>query len=96
MVGGLDMSDQIHALRPLAVFLIAVLYAAASASAQETTDQFYRGKTVNIVVGSAVGGGFDGYARMVARHLGKYIPGNPVVVVQNLPGAGSNTNPLSC
>jgi tripartite-type tricarboxylate transporter receptor subunit TctC len=90
MVGGLDMSDQIHALRPLAVFLIAVLYAAASASAQETTDQFYRGKTVNIVVGSAVGGGFDGYARMVARHLGKYIPGNPVVVVQNLPGAGSN------
>ena len=59
-------------------------------AAQDSVEQFYRGKTVNIVVGSAVGGGFDGYARMVARHLGKYIPGNPVVVVQNLPGAGSN------
>jgi tripartite-type tricarboxylate transporter receptor subunit TctC len=63
---------------------------AASANAQESVEQFYRGKTVNIVVGSAVGGGFDGYARMVARHLGKHVPGNPVVVVQNMPGAGSN------
>ena len=58
--------------------------------AQDAVEQFYRGKTVNIVVGSAVGGGFDGYARMLARHFGKYIPGNPTVVVQNMPGAGSN------
>ena len=84
------MSRQIHALQPLTVLVLAFSCAAAPASAQESADQFYRGKTVNIVVGSAVGGGFDGYARMVARHLGKYIPGNPVVVVQNLPGAGSN------
>jgi tripartite-type tricarboxylate transporter receptor subunit TctC len=41
-------------------------------------------------VGSAVGGGFDAYARLVGRHLGRFIPGNPTVVVQNIPGAGSN------
>jgi tripartite-type tricarboxylate transporter receptor subunit TctC len=42
------------------------------------------------VVGSAVGGGFDAYARLVGRHLGRFIPGNPTVIVQNIPGAGSN------
>ena len=84
------MSRQIHALRALAIVLLSLLIAAAPVGAQESVEQFYRGKTVNIVVGSAVGGGFDGYARMVARYLSKYIPGNPVVVFQNLPGAGSN------
>jgi tripartite-type tricarboxylate transporter receptor subunit TctC len=59
-------------------------------SAQETIADFYRGKTVRITVGSAVGGGFDGYARLVARHFSKHIPGNPSVVVQNIPGSGSN------
>ena len=62
----------------------------SGAGAQDSVEQFYRGKTINIVVGSAVGGGFDGYARMLGRHFGKYIPGNPTVVVQNMPGAGSN------
>ena len=47
-------------------------------------------RPINIVVGSAVGGGYDGYAPLLARHFGKYIPGNPTVVVQNMPGAGSN------
>ena len=51
---------------------------------------FYRGKTVTIIVGSAVGGGFDAYARLVGHHLGRFIPGNPTVIVQNIPGAGSN------
>ena len=45
---------------------------------------------MRITVGSAVGGGFDGYARLVGRHFGKHIPGNPTVVVQNIPGSGSN------
>jgi tripartite-type tricarboxylate transporter receptor subunit TctC len=72
------------------VFTIAALAAGAPARAQDSVAQFYRGKTINIVVGSAVGGGFDGYARMLGRHFGKYIPGNPTVVVQNMPGAGSN------
>jgi tripartite-type tricarboxylate transporter receptor subunit TctC len=63
---------------------------AASAQSPDAVASFYRGKTVSIYVGSPVGGGYDGYARLVARHLGKFIPGNPAVVPQNMPGAGSN------
>ena len=51
--------------------------------------EFYRGKTVRLVVGYAPGGGYDFYARAVARYIGKHIPGNPAVVVDNMPGAGS-------
>src|SRR5215510_11799824 len=50
---------------------------------------FYRGKTLRIVVGFSSGGGYDVYARVLARHIGRYIPGNPTVVVQNMPGAAS-------
>ena len=49
---------------------------------------FFAGKTVRIVVGLAPGGGFDTYARLVARHLGKHIPGSPAIVVENMTGAG--------
>jgi tripartite-type tricarboxylate transporter receptor subunit TctC len=56
------------------------------ASAQE---QFYRGKTIRIIVGLSAGGGYDVYTRAVARHYGKHIPGNPAVVVENMVGAGS-------
>ncbi|HZO47119.1 MAG TPA: tripartite tricarboxylate transporter substrate-binding protein [Xanthobacteraceae bacterium] len=68
----------------------AALCIASGAGAQDPVADFYRGKTVRITVGSAAGGGFDGYARLVARHFGKHIPGNPTVVVQNIPGSGSN------
>src|SRR6202043_2482426 len=50
---------------------------------------FYTGKTVQLVIGYATGGGYDDYARMLGRHIGRHIPGNPTVVVQNMPGAGS-------
>ena len=50
---------------------------------------FYRGKTVRIVVGFSAGGGYDQYSRLIARHLAKYIPGNPAVIVDNMAGAGS-------
>jgi tripartite-type tricarboxylate transporter receptor subunit TctC len=50
---------------------------------------FYRGKTVRIVVGFSAGGGYDQYSRLIGRHLSKYIPGNPAVVVDNMAGAGS-------
>jgi tripartite-type tricarboxylate transporter receptor subunit TctC len=50
---------------------------------------FYKGRTVQVVVGFSAGGGYDLYARVLARHLGKHIPGNPSVVTQNMPGAGS-------
>jgi len=59
---------------------------AARAPAQ---DDFYKGKTVTIVVGFTPGGGYDINARALARHLSKHIPGNPTIVVQNAPGAGS-------
>jgi tripartite-type tricarboxylate transporter receptor subunit TctC len=50
---------------------------------------FYEGKTVRVIVGLAPGGGFDTYARLIARHLGRHVPGNPAVVVENMTGAGS-------
>jgi tripartite-type tricarboxylate transporter receptor subunit TctC len=53
------------------------------------SDNYYRGKTVRIIVGLSAGGGFDVYARTMARHMGKHIPGNPTFVVENMPGAGS-------
>ena len=68
----------------------AILASSTSIWAQETPEQFYKGKLVSIVVGSDAGGGYDAYARMVARHIGEHIPGNPSVTVRNMPGAGSN------
>jgi tripartite-type tricarboxylate transporter receptor subunit TctC len=76
-------------MRTIATLTAALCFASAAA-AQDPITEFYRGKTVRITVGSAVGGGYDGYARLVGRHLGKHIPGNPTVVVQNIPGSGSN------
>ena len=51
--------------------------------------EFYKGKNVDLMVGYSAGGGYDVYARMIARYIGKHIPGNPTVVVKNLDGAGS-------
>ena len=51
--------------------------------------EYYAGKTIDLIVSNAPGGGFDIYARMIARHLGHYIPGHPTIVVKNMPGAGS-------
>ena len=70
--------------------LIAVssLTSALPAVADEVSD-FYKGKTINIAIGYTPGGGYDVYTRAVARHIGKYIPGNPNVIAQNMPGAGS-------
>jgi tripartite-type tricarboxylate transporter receptor subunit TctC len=67
---------------------------AAQAAGKPSYDEkavadFYRGKTVRIVVGYTAGGGYDQYSRVIARHLSKYIPGNPVVIVDNMAGAGS-------
>ena len=65
------------------------LPAAGTAHAQsDPVAEFYKGKTVTILVGYEGGGGYDIYARIVAQFLGKHIPGNPAVIVQNMPGAG--------
>ena len=60
------------------------------AAAQDSVAQFYRGKQINLYVGSSAGGGYDTYARLLARRFGGAIPGSPAVLVQNMPGAGSN------
>jgi tripartite-type tricarboxylate transporter receptor subunit TctC len=61
--------------------------AVGSPAAAEPVADFYRGKTINLLVGSGEGGGFDLSARLTAQFIGKYIPGNPAIVVQNMPGA---------
>src|SRR5262245_15407796 len=76
-------------MRGVLVFAISALLLTQSPAAAQNAAEFYRGKTVTLTVGYSVGGGYDTYARILARHVGKYIPGNPAVVVQNMPGAGS-------
>jgi tripartite-type tricarboxylate transporter receptor subunit TctC len=72
----------------IAVALAALALAGLAARADPVSD-FYKGKVVNVVVGYGSGGGYDVYGRLLASHLGKHIPGNPTVVLQNMPGAGS-------
>lgn len=67
--------------------LTLALAIATPAAAQAPAD-FFRGKTLTIYVGLSAGGGYDMNARLLSRHIGKYIPGNPTVVVRNMPGAG--------
>jgi tripartite-type tricarboxylate transporter receptor subunit TctC len=78
--------------RAWAKLTLVVLACSALLAPQAKADAvaaFYRGKTVTLVVGYGPGGGYDVYARLVGRHIGRHIPGNPNVVVQNMPGAGS-------
>jgi tripartite-type tricarboxylate transporter receptor subunit TctC len=55
----------------------------------QSVEEFYRGRTITILVGFTAGGGYDLYARLLGRHMGRHIPGKPAIVVQNMPGAGS-------
>src|SRR4051812_32800434 len=76
------------ALGRLALGLVLAAVAAAHAHADDVAG-FYRGKQVRLVVGYGTGGGYDVYARLLAKILGRHIPGSPTVIVQNMPGAGS-------
>jgi tripartite-type tricarboxylate transporter receptor subunit TctC len=73
---------------PAAWVVAAMMFASAAAQAAGP-GEFYRGRNVFLVIGYTPGGGYDLYARLLARHLGKHIPGNPTVIPQNMPGAGS-------
>ena len=79
-----------YCVRLVATAIAGLLAANAMAAGQESIEQFYRGKQISLVVGSSAGGGYDTYARLLARHFGGALPGNPTVVVQNMSGAGSN------
>ena len=75
------------AMWAVAVALVAIL--ATQAARSGGVEEFYKGKTVSLLIGYSVGGGYDAYARLLARHFGKHLPGNPNVVPQNMSGAGS-------
>src|SRR5678815_3456200 len=68
------------------VVVIASLCAATQAQGQS---DFFQGKTIRIIVGYSPGGGYDALARMLSRHMPKYIPGQPTILVENMAGAGS-------
>ena len=74
--------------RGIAAVVLTVVTTIATAYAQ-TPAEFYKGKNIELYIGYSVGGGYDLYARVLARHIGKHIPGNPTVVPRNMEGAGS-------
>jgi tripartite-type tricarboxylate transporter receptor subunit TctC len=71
------------------VCIVLLVAAAARSAGADPVDDFYHGKDIQIYVGYGAGGGYDAYARLIARHLGRHVPGQPGVVVQNMPEAGS-------
>lgn len=83
MIGG-------SCVRRIIVAGACVLGAFGPAAAQDTVESFYKGKQISIVVGSSAGGGYDTYARLLGRYFGAHIPGRPMIVPQNMSGAGSN------
>lgn len=64
------------------------LSAGLAPAAAGTSDEFFRGRTLTLIIGLPIGGGYDTYSRVLARHLGRFIAGNPSVIVQNMPGSG--------
>jgi tripartite-type tricarboxylate transporter receptor subunit TctC len=73
---------------PLRLTLAALAVVATNFAQAQPVAEFYKGKTVSMIVGGSPGGGFDTLARAIGRHLGKHIPGDPAIVVKNMPGAG--------
>ena len=69
--------------------LLAICLSTALSAPAVAQEDFYRGKTLRIVVGFSAGGGFDVYSRAISRHIGRHIPGSPTVLVENMTGAGS-------
>src|SRR3954464_2163102 len=74
---------------PITISLFHLAFFAPLVATPAVAADYYAGKTLEFLVGAAPGGGYDIYARAVARHLGRHIPGEPNVVVKNMPGAGS-------
>ncbi len=77
---------------PAALAAGLLLLTAGQSSAQQSVEAFYKGKTVTITVGGTPGGGYDNDARVVGRHLGRFVPGHPNFIIQNMPGAKGLTN----
>ncbi|MDI7261157.1 MAG: tripartite tricarboxylate transporter substrate-binding protein [Thermodesulfobacteriota bacterium] len=71
------------------IFVVILVGLFLMASVAFSAAPFYEGKTMRIIVGYSAGGGYDAYARVISRHMGKHIPGNPAIIVENMTGAGS-------
>jgi tripartite-type tricarboxylate transporter receptor subunit TctC len=82
-------NPRLSRIRLVTLFVIVVLAAAWPWSAGAQRDVDFKGKTVRIIVGTSTGGGVDLYARLIAQFLGRHLPGEPVLIVQNMPGASS-------
>src|SRR5436305_6797519 len=75
-------------IRPSLLVIVVAVSLSGSTRAQPVAD-FYRGKSMTMLIGYTSGGGYDIYARVVSRHMARHIPGKPSIVPQNMPGAGS-------
>src|SRR3984893_12633238 len=69
--------------------LAVILAAVASPAHADSAEDFYKGRTITVLVGYSPGGSYDSAGRVLARYMGRYIPGNPSLVPQNMPGAGT-------
>jgi tripartite-type tricarboxylate transporter receptor subunit TctC len=74
-------------MKQIALMSLFLAFIASSAAAQ-TAENLYKGKTIRMIVGTSAGGGFDTYTRTLARHFGRHVPGQPSIIVENMPGAG--------
>jgi tripartite-type tricarboxylate transporter receptor subunit TctC len=91
-MAGRLVGEEDHLIRQYLRGLFAVFLTGLGASAQAQTDvvaDFYKGKTLSLIAGFPPGGGYDTYVRILARHFGRFVPGQPLVVASNMPGAGS-------
>lgn len=75
--------------RTISLLFLVVLLSSRTAYTASTEENFYRGKNIRIIVGFAAGGGFDAYARVIGRHMGRHISGSPSIIIDNMTGAGS-------
>ena len=76
-------------MKPHIALAVCGVFASSAAFANDPVVEFYKkNDTIRLIVGSEAGGGYDAYARLLAKHLGRFIPGNPKIIVQNMPGAG--------
>src|SRR5882724_352170 len=80
-------------LAPRVMVAAQCLVAATIPAHADAVSDFYKGKTLSLIAGFPPGGGYDTYVRILARHFGRFVPGQPAVVPSNMPGAGSRAPP---
>src|SRR5215212_1902384 len=88
-LGRSEMPKSLRSMRAASatIALVGLAWAGGAAHAQSVED-FYKGKSIDLAISFTAGGGYDAYARLVARHLGDHIPGKPRIVPRNMPGGG--------